>query len=162
MEMGLTDWLPLGAIDGLLAMPFGEGWLALAFFALTASVYASGVPGTLLPLSFSSGALLGWTLGMLAVGAGAMLGSVLLYRLLERGSQGALRTRYGKHLERLDSLAARGGILPLIGLRLAGLPHLAVTAVCALASVGARRYMLATFVGVFPAIALSATAGAAI
>ena len=162
MELGLTDWLPLGAIDGLLAMPFGEGWLALAFFALTASVYASGIPGTLLPISFSSGALLGWWLGMAAVGAGAMLGSILLYRLLERGSHGVLRRRFGDQLERLDTLAARGGILPLIGLRLAGVPHLAVTGLCALASVGARRYALATLVGVLPAIALSATAGAAL
>lgn len=162
MNSALTDWLPLGAIDTLLAMPFGEGWLALAFLALTASIYASGVPGALLPLSFSSGALLGWTLGLAAVGAGAMIGSLLLYRLLERSSHGALRRRYGDQLKRLDALAARGGVLPLIGLRLAGVPHLAVTAFCALASVGPRRYALATFVGVLPAIALSAIAGAAI
>jgi uncharacterized membrane protein YdjX (TVP38/TMEM64 family) len=53
----------------------------------------------------------------------------------------------------------RGGLLPLIGLRLAGLPHLAVTAICAIASVGSRRYALATFLGIFPAIAISAVAG---
>ena len=162
MSNWLTDSLPSGAIDALLAMPFGEGWLALAFFALTASIYAAGVPGTLLPISFSSGALLGWSLGIAAVGGGAMIGSLVLYRLLQRGSRTALRRRFAERLDRLDALAERGGILPLIGLRLAGLPHIAVTALCALASVGTRRYALATFLGVLPAIALSATAGAAI
>lgn len=159
MDSALADWLPLGTIESLLAMPFGEGWVALAFFALAASVYASGVPGTLLPISFSSGALLGWTLGMAAVGAGAMIGSLVLYRLLERGSRASLRQRFGDRLKRLEALAERGGILPLIGLRLAGVPHLAVTALCALSAVGPRRYAVATFIGIFPAIALSATAG---
>ena len=158
----MESWLPLEAFEALVALPFGEGWLALAFFALTASVYASGVPGTLLPLSFSSGVLLGWLGGIIAVGAGAMLGSLILYRLLERGSQGTLLRRFGDKLKRLDNLAARGGILPIIGLRLAGVPHFAVTGLCALASVGVRRYALATLVGVLPAIVLSATAGAAI
>ncbi|MGX7952818.1 VTT domain-containing protein [Tsuneonella sp. HG249] len=162
MEGWLIDRLPLEYIEALLAAPFGEGWVALIFFAITASVYASGVPGTLLPLSFSSGALLGWTLGMAAVGGGVMIGSLVLYRLLKRGSQATLRDRYGGQMARLDALASRGGILSLIMLRLAGLPHLAVTAVCALASVGIRRYALATFIGVLPAVALSATAGAAL
>jgi uncharacterized membrane protein YdjX (TVP38/TMEM64 family) len=162
MDSWLSDWLPMGAIDALLALPFGEGWAALAILALTASIYASGVPGTLLPLSFSSGALLGWTLGIAAVGAGVMIGSLALYRLLERGSRAALRERFSDRLKRLDEFAARGGILPIIGLRLVGVPHLAVTGLCALASVGPRRYALATFVGLFPAIAFAAIAGAAI
>jgi uncharacterized membrane protein YdjX (TVP38/TMEM64 family) len=162
MGSAVLDWLPLDSIQALLAAPFGEVWVALGFFTLAASVYASGVPGTLLPISFSSGALLGGALGMLAVGLGAVLGSLVLYKVLERGSRGALRSRYGHHLDRLDGWAQRGGILPLIGLRLVGLPHLAVTAVCALAAVGPRRYGVATAVGVLPAIALSSIAGAAI
>ena len=162
MESWLVDRLPLESIEALLATPFGEGWVALIFFAVTATIYASGVPGTLLPLSFSSGALLGWTLGIAAVGGGVMIGSLVLYLLLERGSQATLRERYGTQMARLDALASRGGVLSLILLRLAGLPHLAVTAVCALASVGIRRYALATFIGVLPAVALSATAGAAL
>jgi len=158
----LTDWLSSGALHGLLSLPFGEGVLALAFFALTASVYASGIPGTLLPLSFSSGALLGWVLGIAAVGGGALLGSIVLYALLERGTRRSLRRKLGRHAERLDGWAARGGILPIIGLRLAGVPHLAVTALCALAGVGTRRYVLATALGVLPAIALTTVAGASV
>ncbi|MFA9200377.1 MAG: VTT domain-containing protein [Cypionkella sp.] len=159
MEFDLARWLPLEAV---LALPFGEGWLALAMLALTASLYAAGVPGALLPLSFSSGALLGWAPGTATVGAGAMIGSLVLYRLLERGSQAALRERFASRLARLETLAQHGGVLPIIGLRLAGMPHLAVTALCALGAGRARRYALATALGILPAIALSATAGAAL
>ncbi len=159
MDTFWSDWLPL---EALLALPLGEGWLALGLLALTASIYATGVPGTLLPLSFSSGALLGWAPGIATVGCGVMIGSLVLYRLLERGSQTALRKRFAAQLDRLDSVARRGGLASLVGLRLAGVPHLAVTALCALAAVGTRRYAISTMIGIFPAIALSATAGAAL
>lgn len=162
MDFSFASLLPIDAFEGLLAMPFGEVWLAAAFLAITASIYASGIPGALLPLSFSSGALLGGPLGMVAVAAGALIGSLLMYALLRRGSEATLRQKYGDRLEKLDRIAARGGILPIIGLRLAGVPHVAVTAVCALALVEPKRYALATIVGVFPAIALSALAGASV
>ncbi|MFN6934594.1 MAG: VTT domain-containing protein [Tsuneonella sp.] len=162
MDLSLLDWLPFARLEALLAMPFGEVWLAAAFLALTASAYAAGLPGTLLPISFSSGALLGGGLGMATVATGALMGSLVLYALLERGSQATLRAKYGQRLAKFDAIAARGGIMPIIGLRLAGIPHIAVTGVCALASIGQRRYAIATMIGTFPAIALSAAAGAAI
>ena len=162
VEGTLTQWLPLDWLEAALALPLGELWVGLGFLALTASVYASGVPGTLLPISFSSGALLGGALGMLTVGTGALIGATVLYLFLERGPRARLSNKYGHHLERLDNWASRGGIFPIIALRLAGLPHLAVTALCALASVGTRRYAVATAVGVLPAIALSSIAGASL
>ena len=145
----------LECFQAMLAMPFGEVWLAAAVLSLTASVYASGIPGALLPISFSSGALLGGALGMAMVAAGALIGSLVLYAPFERGSQATLRHRYAERLKRLDNLASRGGILPIIGLRLVGVPHIAVTALCKLAGVGPGRYALATILGIFPAIALS-------
>lgn len=160
MELPFAALVPFDRLEAMLAMPFGEVWLAAAILGLTASIYASGIPGALLPISFSSGALLGGALGMTTVAAGALVGALVLYSLLVRGSQATLRHKYGDRLKRLDKLASRGGILPIVGLRLAGVPHFAVTALCALAAVGPRRYALATIVGVFPAIALSATAGA--
>ncbi len=162
MGSAIIDWLPIERLQALHAAPLGELWVALGFFALTASIYASGVPGTLLPLSFSSGALLGGASGMVAVGLGALIGSVVLYTLLERSARNTLRHKYERHLGRLEGWAAKGGILPLIGLRLAGLPHLAVTGLCALSGVGPRRYVLATAIGILPAIALTSIAGATI
>lgn len=162
MDLTFASLLAFDRFEALLAMPLGEVWLAAAIFGLTASIYASGIPGALLPISFSSGALLGGALGMAAVGAGALIGSLILYRLFERGSQATLRQKYAERLKRLDAIAARGGVMSIIGLRLVGVPHIAVTAICALAAVGQRRYALAMIVGTFPAIALSAAAGAAL
>lgn len=162
MEFSFDSLLPLDRFESMLAMPLGEVWLAAAILGITASIYASGIPGALLPISFSSGALLGGALGMATVAAGALIGALVLYALLVRGSQATLRRKYRDRLKRLDDLATRGGILPIIGLRLVGVPHVAVTALCALAGVGPRRYALATTIGLFPAIALSATAGAAL
>lgn len=162
MDSALFTWLPLDALQSMLAVPLGELWLALALLALTASSYASGIPGTLLPLSFTSGALLGGLLGAAAVATGAMVGAVVLYSLFERGSHCGIRRKYGKYLLRLDGLATAKGLAPIILMRLGGVPHLAVTALCALAGVGQRKYALATAVGVIPAIALSSIAGAAI
>ena len=44
------------SFDVLLAgtLPFAEVWLAAAIVGVTASAFASGIPGTLLPISFSS------------------------------------------------------------------------------------------------------------
>lgn len=154
-----TDWLPA---EALLLLPGGHEWAALAVLVLAAAFFATGVPGTLVPLSFSSGALLGWPLGVAAVGAGALAGSLVLYSLVRRGARAAWRDRYGERLKRLREVVERGGILALIGLRLVGVPHALVTALCAAASVGTRRYAIATLLGTFPAIALSATAGAAL
>lgn len=162
MDSALSARLPLDLLEPLMALPFGESVLALAFLALTATVYATGVPGTLVPISFSSGLLLGTVTGTAVVAAGAMLGALTLYWILERGSRAMLARRFEKHLVRLGGLATRGGIWPVVGLRLAGMPHLAVTGLCAVAAVGPRRYAVATAVGVLPAIALSALAGAAV
>lgn len=162
MDLPLSAFLPLDRIEALLVMPFGEIWLAAAIMGLTASFYASGIPGALLPISFSSGALLGGAFGIASVATGALAGSLILYALLERGSHTALRDKYEDRLARLEELASRGGILPIIGLRLVGAPHVVVTALCALTSVGPRRYAVATLAGLLPAIALSATAGAAL
>ena len=162
MSDTLADWLPVTAIEAVLAAPLGEVWVALAFFALTASVFASGIPGTLLPISFSSGLVLGGVLGMAAVAGGAVFGGMVLYFALERGSRATLATRFGSRLDKLEALAERRGILPVIVLRLVGVPHLAVTALCALAAVGPRRYAAATAIGIIPAIALASTAGAAL
>jgi uncharacterized membrane protein YdjX (TVP38/TMEM64 family) len=162
MDLPFSTWFPLDRVESLLTMPYGEVWMAAAILGLTASIYASGIPGALLPISFSSGALLGGALGMATVAAGALAGALVLYALFVRGSQATLRQKYGDRLKRLDELASRGGILPIVGLRLAGVPHIAVTAFCALAAVGPRRYAMATFIGLSPAIALSATAGAAL
>lgn len=162
MDLSIATWLPLERFAFLMDAPLAELWLAAAILGLAATVHASGIPGLLLPLSFSSGALLGNGLGIATVVSGALLGSSLLYALFRKGPPGALKEKYGPRLQRFDALASRGGLFPIIGLRIIGTPHIIVTALCALAAIGPKKYAVATIAGILPAIAISATAGAAI
>ncbi len=162
MDFPLAALFPAEIFQTVLALPFAEVWLAAAIAGITASTFASGIPGTLLPISFSSGALLGGWLAIPVVAVGAVAGSLVLYLLFERGSQAALLERYADKLARVEHLTSKAGVIPIICSRVIGIPHVIITALCALGSVGRSRYALSTLVGVLPAIALSATAGAAI
>jgi membrane protein DedA with SNARE-associated domain len=136
--------------------------LGLAFLALTAAVMASGVPGALMPISFSSGALLGGWLGMAVVVAGALLGSHALFVAMRRWLAERLRRRWGERLARFDRNMESRGFYYLLGLRLIGAPHLLVTASCSLSAIRARSFALATLLGFLPAITLAAMAGSAV
>ena len=139
-----------------------EAVLAFALMALTATLVAFGVPGVLLPLSFSSGALLGGWFGMLVVIAGAMLGSQVLFVATRRWLADRLRRRWGAQLSRYDRTMEQRGFIYLLGLRLVGAPHLLVTASSALSAIRARSFVLATLLGFLPAIGLAAMAGSAL
>ena len=162
MGKDLLAWLPSAQIDALLAIPHGEALLAALFFLAAVTTHASGIPGTLMPMSFTSGALLGGALGIAAVATGTLIGGQILYLLLARGSEATLRQKYGHRLQKLDALASKRGLASMAGLRLAGAPHLLVTVLCALAAFGPRRYAVATLIGLLPAISLSALAGSAL
>jgi uncharacterized membrane protein YdjX (TVP38/TMEM64 family) len=139
-----------------------ELWLALALLTLTTTLVATGVPGVLVPISFSSGALLGGWFGMLVVIAGAVLGSQLLFVATRRWLGGRVRRRWGERLERFDRDLEKRGFYYLFGLRLFGAPHVLVTASCALSAIRARSFVLATLLGFLPAITLAAMAGSAV
>ena len=146
----------------LAALAGNELWLGLAFVTLTAALVGSGVPGVIVPLSFSSGALLGGWIGMLAVVAGAVLGSHALFVVTRRWLGARMRKRWGERLERFDRAISRRGFVYLLGLRLTGVPHLLVTGASALSAIRPRSFALATLLGFLPAIALAAMAGSAV
>ena len=159
--MDIVGWLFEQA--PFLAVLLGsELLLGLALLALTTTLIASGVPGVLVPLAFSSGALLGGWLGMLCVVAGAALGSQLFFVATRRWLAARVRRRWGERLEKFDRAITKRGFYYLLGLRLAGVPHLLVTGASALSAIRARSFALATLLGFLPAIALSAMAGSAI
>jgi uncharacterized membrane protein YdjX (TVP38/TMEM64 family) len=159
--MDLVGWL-FEQVPFLASLLGNELWLGLAFVALTAALVGSGVPGVLVPLSFSSGALLGGWLGMLVVIAGAVLGSHALFVATRRWLGTRVRRRWGEKLDRFDHAVGKRGFYYLLGLRLAGVPHVLVTASSALSAIRARSFVLATLLGFLPAIALSAMAGSAV
>jgi uncharacterized membrane protein YdjX (TVP38/TMEM64 family) len=156
-----TSWL-FDSVPFLASLVGSDVLLGLALLTLTAALIGSGVPGVLLPLSFSSGALLGGWLGMLVVIAGAVIGSHALFLATRRWLGARVRRRWGAKLERFDHAVGKRGFFYLLGLRLIGVPHVLVTASSALSAIRARSFALATLLGFLPAIALSAMAGSAI
>lgn len=145
-----------------VTMLFGSDWLlGLAFLTLTATMTAFGVPGVLVPISFSSGALLGWE-GTLAVTAGAVIGSHALFLVTRRWMGARVRRRWGERLERFDQDISRRGFYYLLGLRVLGAPHMLVTAASAVSAIRTRSFVAATMLGFLPAITLASMAGSAI
>lgn len=153
----LFDQLPF-----LAAVVGNELLLGLTFLALTATLVGSGIPGTLLPISFSSGALLGGWLGMAVVLAGALIGSQIFFVVARRWFARPVRARWGHRIEKFDHDLRRHGMIYIVGLRLVGAPQLLVNAASALSPISARRFILATTIGLLPAIALASAAGSAV
>jgi uncharacterized membrane protein YdjX (TVP38/TMEM64 family) len=157
----IVGWL-FEQIPLLASLGDSEVLLGVLFLALTATLVAFGVPGVLVPLSFSSGALLGGWLGMLVVAVGAVLGSHALFVATRRWLAAHMRGRWGERLERLDGPISRHGFYYLLGLRLAGVPSVLVTAASGISAIRARSFALATALGFLPAITLAAMAGSAV
>jgi uncharacterized membrane protein YdjX (TVP38/TMEM64 family) len=146
----------------LVGFAGNELFLSLAFLAMTTTLIALSVPGVILPLSFSSGALLGGFEGAGVVIAGAVLGSQAFFFAGRRWLGPRIRAKHGARLARIDHHLADRGFFYLCTLRMVGVPHFLVTAAGALSPIGARTFALATAIGFAPAVALAATAGAAI
>jgi len=152
----------IGQIPIVASIVGNEPLLALAFLTVTATLVALGVPGVLMPISFSSGALLGGWFGMLVVIAGALLGSQALFVVTRRWLAGRIRRRWGERIARFDRNMEQRGFYYLLGLRLVGTPHLLLTTSSALSAIPARSFLLATLFGLLPAITLAAMAGSAV
>jgi uncharacterized membrane protein YdjX (TVP38/TMEM64 family) len=157
----IVGWI-FEQVPFLASLGDSEWLLGLAFLALTATLIALGVPGVLVPLAFSSGALLGGWLGMAVVVAGALIGSHAFFVATRKWLAARVRTRWGERLHRFDREIGRRGFFYVAGLRVAGVPHFLVTAASALSPIRARSFALATLLGFLPAIALAAMAGSVV
>ena len=142
----------------LQAVFASELLLALALCGLTVALVALCVPGTILPLSLSSGALLG-VAGGAAVFAGAVIGSHLLFLASRHFLRERIHARLGARLAPLERHFEKRGFVYVAGLRVAGVPHVLVTAGSALSPVRARSFLAATALGFLPAIVVGSSAG---
>lgn len=145
----------------LTAMLQSELALSLALFGLTAALVACCVPGMIVPLSVSSGVLLGGVQGILVVTAGAVLGSQALFLVTRHLMRHRVKRKFGSRIATYEKHFAERGFFYVVGLRLAGAPHFLVTAGCALSSVRTRSFVAATLLGFLPVISLTAVAGSA-
>lgn len=154
---GLASLAELQTLSGLFQNEF---LVTLLVLGLTTALVALCVPGVIVPLSFSSGALLGGWEAVLAVSAGALIGSQLLFLVARHLMADRVRRRLGPRVDHFERHFSRRGIIYVAGLRVAGAPHFLVTAASALTSLRATYFAAASLAGFLPAIIFTATAGA--
>ncbi|WP_340588704.1 VTT domain-containing protein [Erythrobacter alti] len=161
MDSVIASWLPLGFLEAVAAMPYGELAVPVVIAVLTASIMTFSIPGALTPTAFFSGMLMGFG-GILVVALGAVIGSHILLLASRRWLSGSMQRRFGTRLDGVrDHLEKRGPIY-VAGARLSGVPHVLITAGCAAAPISGRSFAGATLLGLMPAIVLAVGAGSAI
>lgn len=161
MDATIAAWLPVGLLESLAASPGGAFVLPVLIAVLTAGFVGFSVPGTLAPMSFVSGLLLGLG-GIVAVALGVLVGSHVLFLASRRWLAGVMQDRFGERLARVSEHLGRKGAIYVFIARLTGVPHVVVTAGCAAAPITSRAFLAASLLGMLPAITLAHVAGTAI
>jgi uncharacterized membrane protein YdjX (TVP38/TMEM64 family) len=134
-------------LQGLRRVPGVPFWF-MAVYALTAAL---GVPPAVLTLA--GGAVFGTGLGVLYSWIGATAGSLGGYALASWLGGSAIRQLPGRHSEKLDALLGHGTFAAIFRLRVNPVvPYNALNFASGLSKVPLRPYILATLVGVVPAI----------
>jgi hypothetical protein len=101
--------------------------VALFFFAGTAIVISLWIPGFLLPIAASSGAVLDAWSGSIAVACGALAGSMAIFATSRRVGQDRLPARLAGFLHRFEDQFRSHGAWCVLLLRLIGAPHFLVS-----------------------------------
>ncbi|KLI64952.1 VTT domain-containing protein [Aurantiacibacter marinus] len=160
MDSVIAQWLPLGLVEAVAAMPFGSVAVSALIALTTASIMAFSIPGALTPTAFLSGLLLGFG-GILVVALGAVIGSHILFLASRRWFAAGMRRRFGTQLDEVGGHLERRGPIYVAGARLAGVPHVLIAAGCAATPITGRTFAFATLLGLLPAITLAVSAGSA-
>ena len=150
----LPDWLPMLAENQLL--------VAGAIFAITATVIALWVPGMLMPIAASSGALMNAWTATGVVSLGALAGSMIIFLTTRRFAQGRVPAKIAGFVEAFEARFRSRGAWLVFGLRLVGTPHFLVSAASALVPIRTSSFALATLAGLLPTVLMAALAGSAI
>lgn len=148
------NWLPTFLDNQIL--------IGLLFFVGTAVLIALWVPGFLLPIAASSGALLDAYWGTAAVTGGALVGSMAIFATARHFGTDRVPTRVALFLKRFEPRFRSQGAWFVLVLRLVGAPHFVISAGSALMPIRASRFAWATLAGMIPAILLAAVAGSSV
>ena len=136
-----------GILYGLRRVPGIPFWF-IGTYALTAAL---GIPPAVLTLA--GGAVFGTSLGATYSWIGAVAGSLGGYGLAHWLGGNAIRQLLGRHSKKLDALLGHGTFVALFRLRVNPVvPYNALNYASGLSKVPLRPYILATLVGVVPAI----------
>jgi len=149
-------------IELLTGLAENEVLVASIVFAATTTLIALWMPGVLLPIAASSGAVMNAWMAAGVVSLGALAGSMIIFTTTRRFASGRVPPKIAGFLEAFEARFHSGGAWVVFGLRLAGTPHFLVSAASALTPMPARNFALATLAGMAPAILLASLAGSAI
>jgi uncharacterized membrane protein YdjX (TVP38/TMEM64 family) len=119
---------------------------------------ATGMPGVIIPLTVLAAATLGPLPATVAVLAGVVGGSQLLFWLMQHVGRDRIIAKFGDRIAIIERGFTTRGLMCLVGLRLIGTPHLLVTGASAILPVRHVHFATMTAVGTLPAICLSAGA----
>ena len=165
--LGLRHILASGALGPWLRAAQGYATLhpvlaALAYTALYAALVAASVPtGT--ALTVSGGALFGPALGTALAVAGATAGAILLFLAVRSTLGAALAQRHAALLARVQPRLERDGFAGLLALRfLPVVPFWLVNLAAGVVGMRLLPFALATGLGIVPATAVFASAGAGV
>ncbi len=150
----LLNWAPTLLQNDVL--------VGLLLFAGTAIVISLWIPGMLVPIAASSGALINTWPATAVVVLGALVGSMVIFATTRRFSPGHVPARFAAFLAKFESRFKSHGAWMVLGLRLAGAPHFLVSASSGVMPIRASAFALATLLGMFPAVLIGASAGAAL
>ncbi|HWK45102.1 MAG TPA: VTT domain-containing protein [Stellaceae bacterium] len=137
-----------------------HGVLALAIYMLIyTTVVALSVPGGVI-LTLTGGFLFGTVTGTIATVISATLGATLLFVTARAGIGDHLRRRAGPMLGRFEAGFRRNAFSYLLMLRLLPLvPFFLINLLPAFLGVPLRTYVLATLLGIIPAVLVFASIG---
>ena len=136
--------------------------IGLFLFASTAIIISFWLPGFLLPIAASSGALLDAWWGSAAVACGFLAGSMAIFATVRRVGTDRVPAKLAAFLDRFDQRFRSHGAWFVLLLRLIGAPHFMVSAGSALMPIRARYFALATLAGIVPTILLAAFVGSSL
>jgi uncharacterized membrane protein YdjX (TVP38/TMEM64 family) len=158
VSFGVSELLSVA--DLLAGLSADAHWIAAsAVFLLTATLMAFGIPGVLIPLSVASGAFLGPAYAAAAVALGALLGSQVFFHLSRHALRDRARHRLGALIAKIEKNFGRYGFWYVVGLRVAGAPHFAITTACAVLPIRPSAFAAATLIGLLPVTLVAAAFG---
>lgn len=136
--------------------------VGLLLFVLTAIVISLWVPGFVVPLAASSGALLNSWWGAAPVLLGSLLGSMVIFLSVRRLGTERAPQCVKRFLARHNTSGSLKVCALVVVLRLGGAPHFLISAGFALTHMRAGQFAVATALGMMPAVLIAAIIGSSL
>jgi len=164
---GATDRLSLESLrenrEDLRAAVEAHPWLSLAIFTgVYAAVTALSIPGAVF-VTLAGGFLFGVTRGSIATTLGATVGATLVFLVVRLAAGDVVRRRLGPRAARFESGFRDNAFSYLLSLRLIPVaPFWLINLVAGVFGTPLRTFVLATFLGVIPAVVIYSGVGASL